>query len=384
MIIGYDAKRAIFNLTGLGNYSRSLVRSLSARYQENTYLLYSPKYRQDPRLDFLQERSNVAIRTPSSVAGRVFTSFWRSRLIGKQLVRDGVDLYHGLSNELPHGASLSRMKTVVTIHDLIFLRYPELYHYVDRKIYAAKSRHACRIADRIVAVSEQTKRDIVDFLGVDPHKVTVIYQSCDPIFQETVAADQKQLVRSGYNLPANYLLYVGTIERRKNLLGAIKALELIGKSDLSIVVIGEGHAYKKEVIDYARSHRLGDKVLFLDHPPFADFPAIYQMASVFVFPSLFEGFGIPIIEALWSKTPVVTSTGSCLAEAGGPSSIYVPPTDHRQLAEAITRVLRDPSLRARMTTGGYSYVQRFHEKNTAEQMMALYYDVAENTGTRQD
>ncbi len=376
MRIGYDGKRAVFNMTGLGNYSRTLLRSLSQYYPDNQFFLYTPAYEHHTRLDFLKQSSNVLVRTPRSLISRSCKPFWRSYLMTRDLEIDGIELFHGLSNELPYAVGRSGVKSIVTIHDLIFLRYPELYPRIDRRIYRSKVSYACRAADRIVAVSEQTRQDIIGFLDVEPARIHVVYQSCDPIFYEVASEAHRQQARRTYDLPAQYLLYVGTIERRKNLLGIVKALSVLKRSvDPHLVVIGRDRGHKEEVLAYITEKRLTERVHFLSDVPFDDFPAIYQMASVFVLPSLFEGFGIPITEALWSRCPVITSVGACFAEAGGPSSIYVAPDDDAALSNAMTRVLEDDNLAEKMRAEGYAYVQRFRNDATAEAMMRVYQEV---------
>jgi glycosyltransferase involved in cell wall biosynthesis len=376
MKLGYDGKRAVFNMTGLGNYSRTLLRSLSLYYPDNQYFLYTPAYEHHQRLDFLRQSTNISVRTPRTLMSRSCKPLWRSYLVTHDLQGDGIELFHGLSNELPYAVKRSRAKSIVTIHDLIFLRYPELYPRLDRKIYRSKVNYACRTADCIVAVSEQTRQDIIGFLNVDPARIKVVYQSCDPIFYETVNETHRRQVRDRHGLPSQYILYVGTIERRKNLLGIIKALPLLKHGrDVHLVVIGRGRGYKEEVLAYVQAQGLAARVHFLIDTPFADFPAIYQMASAFVLPSLFEGFGIPISEALWSNCPVITSAGGCFAEAGGPSSIYVDPKDDTALVNAIVRVLEDGDLANKMRADGYAYVQRFRDAVTAAAMMGLYREI---------
>ncbi len=376
MKIGFDGKRAVFNMTGLGNYSRTLLQSLSRFYPDNQYLLYSPGYQQHPRLEFIEKSRNITVRTPKGIMSRTFKPLWRSYLVNRSLRNDGIELFHGLSNELPYAVVGSGAKSVVTIHDLIFLRYPELYSRIDRRIYRSKVEYACRVADKIVAVSEQTRQDLIGLLNVDAARISVVYQSCDPIFYTPADDTLKKQVREKYKLPRHYLLYVGTIERRKNLLGLVQALTSLEKGlESHLVVIGRGRGYKQEVLDFIQAKKLTDRVQFLTDVAFVDFPAIYQMASAFVLPSLFEGFGIPITEALWSKCPVITSVGSCFAEAGGPTSIYIDPQDERELAEAITRVLEDHALNQKMREDGYAYVQRFRDDKTAAKMIGLYREV---------
>jgi glycosyltransferase involved in cell wall biosynthesis len=376
MKLGYDGKRAVFNMTGLGNYSRTLLRSLSCYYPDNQYFLYTPAYEHHQRLEFLQQSTNISVRTPRTLMSRSCKPLWRSYLVTHDLKSDGIELFHGLSNELPYAVTRSGAKSIVTIHDLIFLRYPELYPCFDRKIYRSKVNYACHTADRIVAVSEQTRRDVIEFLDVDPARIKVVYQSCDPIFYQVADEAHNRQVRDKHGLPSQYILYVGTIEHRKNLLGIVKALRLLKPGlEAHLVVIGRGRSYKEEVLAYVQAQGLTARVHFLTDVLFADFPAIYQLASAFVLPSLFEGFGIPISEALWSNCPVITSAGACFVEAGGPSSIYVDPNNDAALANEIARVLEDGDLAKKMRADGYVYVQRFRDDATAAAMMGLYQEV---------
>jgi glycosyltransferase involved in cell wall biosynthesis len=366
--IGFDAKRAFLNNTGLGNYSRSVITSLAKRFPENDYFLYTTKQVQNSRTADLLSFSNITVRTPSFP---LLKSLWRSRFVVKQLVEDKLDIYHGLSHEIPIGIQHSSIKTVVTIHDLIFFRYPQYYKAADRKIYEMKFGHACKNADRIIAISEQTKNDIVHYLGADANKIDVVYQSCDAAFSQICSPEKLAAVRSKYNLPEKFLLNVGTIEDRKNLMLIAKALPEISP-EIKLIVIGKETAYAEKVKKFITEHKLSDRVIFLQNIPFDELPAMYQLAAIFIYPSEFEGFGIPILEALNSGTPVIAATGSCLEEAGGPASIYVPPTDEKALAQAIGKVLNDADLRSQMISEGKSYAQKFTENAHAENLMRIY------------
>lgn len=218
MRIGFDGKRAVFNFTGLGNYSRTLIRALITHFPNAEYVLFTPGFRSHSRLAFLEECKNLKIVLPASPLGRLFPQLWRRVGVRCAVRRHGIALYHGLSNELPVGINTKRVRQVVTIHDLIFRRFPAYYPQLDRFIYARKVRHACRKADRIITVSEQTKRDLIEFERVDPSRVEIVYQSCDPQFTRPQNEITKSRVRQKYNLPAQYLLFVGSIEERKNLL----------------------------------------------------------------------------------------------------------------------------------------------------------------------
>ena len=372
--IAFDAKRAFLNKTGLGNYSRGTIQALAKHFPQNEYFLYTPKVRTETEPGFLRGLKNVKIKKPAS---GILKSFWRSKGIIQDLKRDKIQLYHGLSQELPVGIKKSGIKTVVTIHDLIYLKYPKYFSWINRKIYEWKARNACDNADLVIAVSEQTKADLIEFFNINPEKIKVVYQGCDPSFRQTKNDAVKEALRKRYQLPQKFILNVGTIEARKNLLLVVKALKNI-PVEISLVVVGRQTEYaeliKKEVVKEA----LQKRVLFLQNVPFEDLPALYQMAEVFVYPSRYEGFGIPVLEAVCSGTPVVAATGSCLEEAGGPDSFYVDPDDAVGLAEEVNLILQNDQLKSKMKAQGFEYARRFEEENIVQNLMDVYQQVLNN------
>jgi glycosyltransferase involved in cell wall biosynthesis len=373
MNIGFDGKRAANNLTGLGNYSRSLIAHLANYFPQNQYFVYSPKVKDNPQIKFFTNTKGILLKLPETKG-----LLWRTLGIKRQLIKDQIDLYHGLSHELPIGIHKTGIRSIVTIHDLIFIRFPQNFGAIDRFIYKLKTKYACEQADRIVAISEQTKQDIIEFYKVHPDKIEVVYQSCDDSFK-TVADDEvKKAVKEKYNLPDQYILNVGTIETRKNLVTLIKALKNVNE-DYKLVVIGKKTAYFKLVEEEIQKLGLKERVIFLKNIPFTDLPVIYQLAATFAYPSVFEGFGIPIIEALYTLVPVVAATGSCLEEAGGPSSLYVQPYDHVAMAKAINTILADPNLQSEMKEKGITYVQKFNNEQISRQMMQLYTKTLDKT-----
>lgn len=372
MKIGFDGKRAVQNFTGLGNYSRYVADILCRFYPENEYILYTPKKRENKRMAALTARySRLRTTLPSTAFWKKFSALWRVWGITQQLQTEDIDLFHGLSNELPLNISKSPIKSVVTIHDLIFLRYPRYYHYIDRKIYAYKFRKACEHADKIVAISECTKRDIIDYFHISPDKIEVVYQGCDPAFTRPATEDAKDKVRKKYQLPERFILNVGSIEERKNVLLAVRALSGLPQ-ETHLVIIGRRTKYTERIEAYAKEQGQENRVHIFSNVPFEDLPTFYQCAEIFVYPSRFEGFGIPIIEALHSGIPVIAATGSCLEEAGGPDSIYVNPDDATGLADAFNLVLSDTRKREAMIDKGRRYAQRFSEEKQAEEMMNIY------------
>ena len=369
--IGFDAKRIVRNGTGLGAYGRTLVNDL-AQYPLQLSLYAPDKGRDDLRTQIIQ-RPNVAFKYANK-PWPLGKAYWRSRGIVNDLQRDGVQLYHGLSGELPSGIRNSGIPSVVTIHDLIFLRHPEFYNPIDVKLYTWKFRRTLREATHIIAISECTKRDIIHYGQVPEDKISLIYQSCAQRFGAEPDPVVQQQVAQQYQLPERYILNVGSIESRKNVLQAVQSLLYI-PADISLVIIGRPTPYTHKVMAYAQRHNLQHRVKVLHGVPDEHLPAIYSMAEVFVYPSVYEGFGIPIIEAIRCGLPVVGCSGSCLEEAGGPDNIYVAPGDVLGMANAIRRSLADADHRDERIQRSQAYIQRFAGIDVAGQVNQLYHQI---------
>lgn len=370
MIIGFDAKRAFYNKSGLGTYSRNMINGLAEKFPDHNYFLYTPG-RNDSLYKPVQDC--ITIKTPETAFNRVFKSLWRSYGLSDRLVKDKVDLYHGLSHEIPFDFPEGKVKSVVTIHDLIFLRLPHLYNAADRSIYEKKFRYACQKCDRIIAISQQTASDITEFFKISPKKIDIVYQGCNPIFRSEISSGAKEFLRKKYGLPDSFILYVGTVEERKNLLAIIKAIHM-GKIQYPLVVIGRHTQYFKQVKEFIEDHNIKN-IFFLQSVFNEELPGIYQLADLFVYPSLFEGFGIPILEALYSRVPVITSTGSCFSEAGGDHSVYINPEDPEELAHAINKTLSDTQMRQLMKEKGYMHALNFEPDKVIGDLMKVYLKV---------
>lgn len=368
MKIGYEAKRVFKNFTGLGNYSRWVVQSLAAAYPTNSFYLYTPKTSKNPRLNFLLNFKNIIVRTPNPKKN---IAFWRSFGVVNDAKKDGIDIFHGLSHEIPFGLKRKNIKSVVTIHDLIFLRYPQYFKLIDRLIYKFKFKYACKNADTIIAISQQTKHDIVHYFGINKQKIVVVYQGCDALFYQTKTTHELNQIKQKYHLPHTFLLCVGTIENRKNQLLILKALTLL-PSNIHLVLVGKATKYKQNLTHFIAQNKLQNRVLFLENLPFVDLPSIYHLAKIFVYPSVFEGFGIPILEALNCGVPVIAATGSCLEEAGGPNSIYINSNSENELANQINLVLNDETLRQNMIIQGKLYALNFRENTIAQKLITVY------------
>ena len=363
MQVGYDAKRIFHNASGLGNYSRDLVRILATYYPKNNYLLYNPK---KGKLNRWEALPNTIEQQPVGI-WRCLHSLWRQGPIVHQLKKNNIDLYHGLTGELPKGLHIP---SVVTVHDLIFYRYPELYKSIDVEIHKRKIKHAVKKASKIVAISQQTKNDIVQFIGTPEDKIQVIYQGCHPIFKITLSKKDLNKIAQKYQLPKKFVLCVGTLEERKNALSIVKALK---ETTHHMVFVGKTKAYAEKLKSYVQENNMQERVLFINHIGIEDLAGVYQNARVFCYPSIFEGFGIPIIEALYSGVPVITTKGGCFSEAGGPSSIYIDSENENDLKNAIETLFTESNeSRKKRIKKGFDFVQKFNDETLAHQWDALY------------
>ncbi len=364
MKIAFDGKRFFNNSSGLGNYSRDLVRILATYFPENEYVLFNQS--QSEKGKEILELSKVSFHETSK------GNFSRQLKMGKDAQQIHADIFHGLSGELPLKWNEKSIKKVVTIHDLIFLRFPQYYSFFDRKIHFWKFKKAAEQADLIIAISEQTKRDIIQFLKVPESKIRVVYQGCHQAFKENQSVNFLHSIKEKYNIPERFILNVGTIEERKNLLNIVKA---INGTEIPLVVIGKKTTYFKKIQKFIQKNKLENQVHFLENVSMEELAAIYKLADLFVYPSFFEGFGIPVIEALFSKTAVITSNLSCLPEAGGNDSVYIDPNNFEDLKAKISFIWENESERKRRAENGFDFVQKFNDENIANDLMQVYRSV---------
>lgn len=366
MRIGYDAKRLFHNASGLGNFSRNLLQSLAQNYPEHRYFLYNPWA---GKIKIALHPSCLEVRP--KFANKAIGQIWRRRLVSARAAKDQVQIYHGLSGELPAGLRAKGIKSVLSVHDLIFMRFPHLYKAIDRKIYEKKLRSACKSADLIVAISDQTRSDLSLYLGIDPSKIKVIFQSCDPLFWQSHEKIYS-LVKQQYALPDRFCLFVGTLEERKNpIMVAQACLQL----NIPLILVGrpklDWQEYYQSLSDEERQ-----LIISLQVEDNAHLAAIYQLSTVFVYPSIFEGFGIPILEAMLSKTAIVSANNSALKEVAGPGSILIDKISPESIAKAIARFWKDEEKRKNALARNYTFAQQFSQQNIAMQWMETYQQLA--------
>jgi glycosyltransferase involved in cell wall biosynthesis len=372
--IGFDAKRAFTNSSGLGSYSRSITTSLRDYYPQNDYILFTPRRHADG-IKF--DDSGFKVVTPANPVMKIMGTFWRNFLLTESLKSNGIDLFHGLSNELTSGIHKLSIPTVVTIHDLVFMKFPGFYQPADRYIYQRKVIYACQTATKIIAVSKQTKKDLINLLNVPEEKISVVYQPISGRYFDAPDNNKIGYVKDKYNLSDKFILSVGTIEERKNQLSILEAV-VKKKIDREVVLVGRMTGYAKVLIDYIRLNKLENKVRFLTNIPDDDLPAVYQLAGVMVYPSRYEGFGIPVIEAMASGCPVLTSTAPCLPETAGDAAMFCNPSEINSLGTCIKTITENQKISTRLVARGKERALAFTPEQTAKNLVSIYKSVLAN------
>jgi glycosyltransferase involved in cell wall biosynthesis len=372
MRIGFDAKRAFANKTGLGNYSRFVLDSLMHFEKGHDYLAYTPKNNKALFPAFPKS----AIHSPESFLDKKLSSYWRYSGITNQLKKDHIDIFHGLSNEIPQGLQKAGICSVVTIHDLIFERLPHLFKSIDRMIYRHKFRSACERADVVIAISEQTKRDLIEIYHIEKSKIQVIYQDCNPVFKEIKGQQETDQILSHYNIQEPYILSVGTLEERKNQHRLVEAFAALKNTGFKLILIGKPTPYIGTIKDCMVKLGVEKQVKLLHNIPTEHLPALYQRAQIFAYISVYEGFGIPVLEALHSGTPVLAARGSCLEEAGGPGGLYADPYQTEDISDQLKTLMTNASLRKSLVTAGQMHIAQFTGEHIAQQLADLYKDLA--------
>jgi glycosyltransferase involved in cell wall biosynthesis len=374
MKIGFDAKRAFHNKTGLGNYSRSFIKALIDTNSNSDLYLFTSDLG-ELGFEFIH-KPKVHIIQPKKRIHQFLPAYWRSHGLLDDVKKEKIKVFHGLSNELPVGIERVNVKSVVTIHDLIFLRFPELYPPIDRRIYERKFKSAVERADKIFACSIQTANDIKEFYHIENEKIEVVYQDCASIFKQVISDHQKFTFLQKYLIPSRYILSVGTLEKRKNQLNVLKAFKLASLNDTSLIFLGKKSDLYPEIVQFIKAERMHDKVIFLDKIEEEELPLLYQSAMAFVYFSRFEGFGIPILEAMRSGIPVLSSNVSSLPEVAGEAALYAAPDDVIQLSKNMIEISGNPEIRLELIKKGFEQATNFDSDKIAKQVINLYKELA--------
>lgn len=369
MILGFEAKRAFHNHTGLGNYARTLLGYLIQYFPQHQYHLFTPSLGNTDAGGELLRHRQVFVQKPE----KGNTQLWRMRGVVEDIVESKVQLYHGLSHELPVGLSGRDIAQVVTIHDTIFMDRPQDYPWIDRQTYKRKVVFACKQADRVIAISEHTKQDLVRHFEVPAEKIRVVYQSYQPIFDLPVSKEFCESLLGKFKLPRNFLLYVGSITPRKHLLTLIDALALMPSDQRPpLVVVGSGGSYLRQVKASIRRRKLNNHVFFPKEVSNPELVGLYYLSKCLVYPSRYEGFGLPVVEALMCGTPVITGKASALPEAAGPGALYLEQYTGEALQQLLEILLGNEELQHQLAKNGWEYVKRFAPQKVTGDLMEVY------------
>lgn len=361
MVIAFDAKRLFTNFTGLGNYSRTLVKNLQKYYPQHEYHLFTPKITETEETRFFLDTNKFTIHSSSE-------PLWRTYKMSFVINKLNPDIFHGLSHEIPLGLK-NNIKKVVTFHDLIYEIYPKQFGIWDRNMYKLKYKKAAKTADMVLCISKSTQNDLVQLYKIPLEKTCIVYQSCQDVFQEN--SDTLPTI-SVPEVP--YYLYVGSLIPRKNLISIVQSFAALSDSfKKPFVIVGSGpYKYVDEVKRQISELNLESWFHFFSHVDNHQLVYIYDNSYLLCYPSVYEGFGIPVIESLFRKKPVITSNLSSLPEAAGPGGLLVDPTDPADIKLAFEK-LSDKNLYKKLSFDGHDYVNNhFSMKATADCLMDLY------------
>lgn len=367
MRIGIDARLVFYQKAGIGQYIVRLINALAAVNQTDEFFVFQSRKDADP----LVQAPNFHRRllwTPSHHRFERLT-------MSAEIAPYPLDVFHSPDFIPPRK---TRPPSVITVHDLAFLLYPR---FLTRKSarYYGQVDPASRTASHIIAVSQSTKNDVTRLLGVPSEKVTVIYEAAGPLFRPLNQNQARAHVRQQYGIDGDFVLFVSTVEPRKNLptlLAAFRRLLDKYKNDTLLVVAGHKGWLTQEVDDAVEQHKLHDKVCFVGSPANESLAFLYNAARVFALPSFYEGFGLPPLEAMACGTPVVVSKTSSLPEVVGDAGMLVDPEDVEGWSVALWRALTDPELHAEMAEKGLKRAAQFSWEKTARETMNVYRKVA--------
>jgi glycosyltransferase involved in cell wall biosynthesis len=303
---------------------------------------------------------------------------WEQLVQPWALRRAGVDVAHGPVFAGPLAADCP---FVVTVHDLSFLRHPHLFRPANRLYLSTMARVSARRARRVIAVSAHAARETVQLLGVRREKIDVIYHGVDPTFRP-LKEEQVADFRARKGLPARFVLFVGTLEPRKNVLSLVEAFARLAEPDVALVLAGGRGWYYEEIFERIEQLGLHERVVLPGYVPYEELALWYNAAAVFAYPSLYEGFGMPVTEAQACGTPVLTSNVTSLPEAAGDGALQVDPHDVEEIAQGLRRLLVDAALRDDLRRRGLAHAARFVWQRTADETLDVYRRALDEDGEK--
>lgn len=367
MRIGIDATPAFLRKGGIGYYVHNLLGQLLRIDSENEYFLFvTTRERPESSLPFLDQPQVQVVYTPKNLQK------WRAR-------RERIDLYHGTNFRL---RGVGRKHNVVTIHDLAFKHYPQfLKRQFGQSLAFWKTKRDVQRADRVITVSHHTAKDAIKFFQIDQEKIRVVHHGVTEVFRPDVGPAAIERVRNKYQIGSSpYLLCVGTLEPRKNLVRLLEMYRAFTPINSAYdLVLAGGRGWQDEAI-HQQAEALAPRVHLTGYLPPEDLPPLYAGATLMIYPSLYEGFGMPLLEAMASGVPVVASNTSAIPEVVGDAAVLFDPVDIAEMGEAVLRVLRDPALAADLRSKGLARAGDFTWERAARETLAVYQELELRSG----
>lgn len=364
MRIGIDVAPLTKEVAGIGQYVLNMIENLLRIDKENEYILYSYA---DVVLPFqLNERWKIVVYGNSKNSHEFITK------LPKQIKRDHIDLFWGTRGYLPFGNM--NVGFLISVHDLAPILFPEFFELKHRTLFKFLISIGIRKADKIMTISKSTQNDIINMYPIQTDNITVTYLGANPIFKPSIDGTSIKNIMDKYHIDSNYILCLSTVEPRKNMLRTIKAYHRgLKEKQIShkLVIVGGSGWKNNDVYDYVKDNNLETQVIFTGYTPIEDIKYIYNGASLFVYASLYEGFGIPILEAMQSGTPVITSNIASMPEVAGDACILVNPEDEDEILASMVSVLSSEKLQQDMIIKGLEQVDKFSWRKCAQESLEV-------------
>ncbi len=374
--IGINIRFIQTTISGIGKYVLELVKALAQKDAENKYYLYEYNH---TKVIYPVEKENFSYVVPKfSTKVRSMRIFLEQFLFSWYIKKQELDVFHGPSFMLPVFKPKGT-KCIITVHDLTFLRYPESFTFETKIYYKLFFKRSIDNADMIIADSEATKDDLMLYFHVPKNKIKVVYLGVDKAFTQIVDKSSVEEVQKKYTLPKKFFLFTGLLSPRKNIEGALRAFNSL-RADVYkdyhfVIVGGKGWLYES-IFRFVQEHNLKERVHFTGYIDAADLPVLYTLAEALVFPSFYEGFGLPILEAMACGCPVITSNVSSMPEVAGDAALLIDPKNTQEIADAMEKMVSGKKLRKQLVEKGYEQAKKFTWEKTAEETLALYKQVA--------
>lgn len=370
--IGINARYLQRTLTGIERYILEVMKQLGKIDKTNNYTLFYCPHNPLPPQRFGNNQHQYV--TKFNTKGRLSRILWEQFYLGKEITAHNIDVFHGTSFVLPF---LKSCKYVMTIYDLSYLTHPESFTFINKLYFKFFLHPSIYLADKIIAISQATKQDIMKYFRIPEHKIEVIYGALSPSITRVTDESTLQHIKQKYQLPNKFILFVGLISPRKNLERCIKAFANTHKeTGHHFVVVGKKGWLYQSVFDLVDKLHLKDKIIFTDYVPDNELTAFYTLADTFIFPSLYEGFGLPILEAMTCGCPVITSNISSMPEVAGNAALLVNPYSVKEIADAILALHNNKELRTQLITKGHKRTTAFTWEENARKTLAVYESLA--------